>query len=60
MKFDSDLPMGAGISSSACFNTGCLSMLLKYFEIEVKREEIARSAMYIEHYFTGTKCGLMD
>ena len=60
IEIDSDLPVGAGISSSAALSTGLLSMLYRVFDIEKTKVQIANEAMKIEHYFTGTKCGQMD
>ena len=57
---ESNLPAGAGISSSAALSTGLLSILYKELAIEKSKEIIAREAMKIEHFFTGTKCGQMD
>jgi galactokinase len=57
---DSDLPVGAGISSSAALTTGLLTTLWFLHQIPCDREDIARKAMLIEHKFIGTMCGLMD
>ena len=60
IEIDSNLPLGAGISSSAALSTGLLSMVYKLFDVTKSREIIAFEAMKIEHNFTGTKCGQMD
>ena len=60
IEIESNLPAGAGISSSAALSTGLLSILYKELAIEKSKEIIAREAMKIEHFFTGTKCGQMD
>ena len=57
---ESDLPVGAGISSSAALSAGLLATLFTVHGKPFVREEAARQAMLIEHHFIGTKCGLMD
>jgi galactokinase len=60
IEIDSTLPAGAGISSSAALSTGLLSILYRELDIDKAKETIAKEAMKIEHFFTGTKCGQMD
>ncbi len=60
IEIDSTLPVGAGISSSAALSTGLLSILYKELSVDKTKEAIAKEAMKIEHFFTGTKCGQMD
>ena len=60
IHIDSDLPVGAGISSSAALTTGLLAALFTVHGVPFVREEAAKQAMLIEHHFVGTKCGLMD
>ncbi|MBF0443892.1 MAG: hypothetical protein HQK54_18430 [Oligoflexales bacterium] len=60
MKIESDLPQGAGISSSAALSTGLIYTILRAYGKEIDRREIALRAMKIEHRFVGTNCGLMD
>ena len=60
IHIQSDLPVGAGISSSAALTTGLLAALYTAFDLPLIRNETAKQAMLIEHHFIGTKCGLMD
>lgn len=65
---ESDLPLGAGLSSSAALSCALLAALGQVhaqltgapFDLPKKREDLARRAMSIEHIFIGTRCGLMD
>ena len=57
---DSSLPQGAGLSSSASLCVSLLSQLNVLGGAVLDASTIARLAMYVEHRFAGTKCGLMD
>ena len=57
---DSDLPLGAGLSSSAAFSCATLFALDKTFGLSLSRERMARCAQLAEHRFSGVKCGIMD
>jgi galactokinase len=57
---DSNLPQGAGLSSSAALCVSLLSQLNILSGAVLDAAAIARLAMYVEHRFAGTKCGLMD
>ncbi|MFZ9519119.1 MAG: galactokinase [Silvanigrellaceae bacterium] len=57
---DSDLPQGAGLSSSAALCISILGQLNTLAGVPLDAAIIARLAMYVEHRFAGTKCGLMD
>jgi galactokinase len=54
------LPPGGGLSSSAAFCIGLLQSLNAHFGFPLPGGEVARMAMWVEHRFAGTKCGLMD
>lgn len=60
IQVSSQLPPGAGISSSAALCTGLLALLRDYDHLELSDQDLARQAMFIEHQFAGTRCGLMD
>jgi galactokinase len=58
--FDGDLPLGAGLSSSAAMQCGFVLSLSTLFDLKISREEMIRMAQWSEHHFVGVKCGIMD
>ena len=56
----SDLPIGAGLSSSAALEMSVGFAFLKLGENEIDLLALARSAQETEHHFIGTQSGLMD
>lgn len=58
-KVFSDLPIGAGISSSAALCCGYLFGMNEINDWKLSRLEIAKMAQQVEHRI-GIKCGLMD
>ena len=56
----SDLPPGAGLSSSAALEvaTGCF--LMKLFSLELAPMELAKLCRRAENEFVGVNCGLLD
>jgi len=57
---DSNLPVGAGLSSSAAVEGAVGFGLSTLFALEVPRGELARIGQQAEHNFAGVKCGIMD
>jgi galactokinase len=57
---DSDLPIGAGISSSAALECGIAYGLNTLFELGLTKETLILLSQDAEHNFVGTKCGVMD
>ncbi len=60
ISLTSNLPHGAGISSSAALTTGLIAAVLTSMRLELDRPRIAREGMRVEHQFAGIRCGLMD
>lgn len=58
--FSSDIPMGAGLSSSAALECGFGFALNKLFHLKLSKQEIALIGQKSEHTFVGVKCGIMD
>ena len=56
----SDLPTGAGLSSSAALCAGLAFGINHLNNYSLDRLELARIAQYAEHAFAGVRCGLMD
>ena len=57
--FGGDIPLGAGMSSSAALCCGFIYGLSELFDLSIAREEIALLAQATEHRI-GIQCGLMD
>ena len=57
---DSDVPMGAGLSSSAALECACLLAMAELWGFERSRLTLARLAQRAEAEFAGVPCGLMD
>jgi len=56
----SDVPMGAGLSSSAALEVAVLRGLCALFQIAVDDVDIALLAQQAEIRFAGVRCGIMD
>ncbi|MDL4814788.1 galactokinase [Actinomadura opuntiae] len=57
---DSDLPQGAGLSSSAALECATALALCDLHGVEIGRPELARLAQRAENEQVGMPCGLMD
>ena len=55
-----NIPVGAGLSSSAALCCGFAMAYSKTFGFELAKLGIAKIAQFAEHHFAGVKCGLMD
>src|SRR5262249_33298255 len=60
MLIDSDVPIGAGVSSSAALEIAAGYALLDLAGRDIDRMALARAGQRAEHEFAGTRCGLMD
>lgn len=60
MMIDSDVPIGAGVSSSAALEIAAGYALLDLAGRDVDLALLARAGQRAEHEFVGMRCGLMD
>jgi galactokinase len=56
----SDLPVGAGVSSSAALTSATIVALDAINSFGLSRLEMAKIAQQVEHKFAGVNCGIMD
>ena len=56
----SDVPIGAGLSSSAALEVACGYALGDLSGRSLDLDRLARAAQRAEHEFAGTRCGIMD
>jgi galactokinase len=55
-----DIPLGAGLSSSAAVECGFLFLLSELNNLQLPRKEIALTGQRSENQFVGMNCGIMD
>lgn len=60
IAISTNLPYGAGLSSSAALTIGILKLARDCSKIEVSNTEIALLARRLENEFIGVPCGIMD
>lgn len=60
LVFSSNIPMGAGLSSSAALECGLAYALNKLNNHQLPKEELALIGQKAEHLFAGVNCGIMD
>lgn len=58
--FGGDIPIGAGLSSSAALEGGMLFAINELHGFGLERPQLARLAQRAENEFVGMKCGIMD
>ncbi len=58
--FGGDIPMGAGLSSSAAIENGFAFALKKIYGFDVSKMEMVKMAQKAEHEYVGVMCGIMD
>ncbi|MFN0176435.1 MAG: galactokinase [Saprospiraceae bacterium] len=60
LVFSGDIPVGAGLSSSAAIESGMLFALNELYQLGISRPDLARLAQRAENNFVGMNCGIMD
>jgi galactokinase len=60
LVFGGDVPLGAGLSSSAAVEAGLAVGLNTLYDIGKSRMELVKLAQQAENQFVGVKCGIMD
>ena len=59
-NFSSNLPLGAGLSSSAAIEVSMAVLLTRLFEFQVPPMDLARLCRKAENEYVGVSCGLLD
>jgi galactokinase len=60
LYIDGDVPLGAGLSSSAAVECATAYALMELFSLSIPKMDIAKIAQKAEHTFAGVNCGIMD
>lgn len=60
LVFSSNIPMGAGLSSSAALECGICFAMNNLFDLGLSKQEIALIGQKAEQTFAGVNCGIMD
>lgn len=58
--FAGDVPLGAGMSSSAALESTFANALNDIYNLGIDKFELARIGQSTEHNYCGVKCGIMD
>ncbi len=58
--FGGDIPIGAGLSSSAAIEAGLAFALNNIFNLEIDKLSLVKLAQKAENEFVGVQCGIMD
>ena len=59
-EISSDLPLGAGLSSSAALEVATATLLRKLFTLKIDALQLAKLCRKAENEFVGVNCGLLD
>jgi galactokinase len=60
LVIDGDIPIGAGLSSSAAVECAVIFALNEIFDLGLNRMQMVPLAQKAEHVFAGVNCGIMD
>ncbi len=60
LVIDGDIPIGAGLSSSAAVECAVIFALNEIFELGLSKIQMVTLAQKAEHVFAGVNCGIMD
>jgi len=60
LVIDSDVPRGAGLSSSAALECSVALALADLYQLDITRPALAAAAQRAENDFAGVPCGIMD
>ena len=60
LVFTGDVPLGAGLSSSAALEVATARLLCALFDVERTERQLARLCQRAENDFVGNRCGIMD
>ena len=60
LVFGGDVPLGAGLSSSAAVEAGLAFAINALFDLKKPRMELVKLAQRAENQFVGVQCGIMD
>jgi galactokinase len=60
LAIDGDVPLGAGLSSSAAVECATAFALNELFSLQLPKRDMVLAAQKAEHVFAGVMCGIMD
>lgn len=58
--FEGDIPLGAGLSSSAALECALATGLNALYHLGFSQLELIKISQMAEHHYAGVKCGIMD
>lgn len=60
LVFGGDVPIGAGLSSSAAVECAAIFALNRLFDLRIEKMDLVKMAQKAEHTYAGVLCGIMD